>query len=396
MGSTMEDPREPGARTPEQPPRSTGRREFLRLGGLGALALGLSQAGEAAEPFLVRSSRPQDLEPSPADLDADFTPNDVFFVRIHFGPPSMRIKEGWALRLDGLVAGPVALSLAALDRLPQYELPAVLQCSGNGRAFVRPPVPGAQWARGAVGQALWKGPRLRDVLAHAGLRPGARYVHLLGFDLPPMLTTPRFLRSIPLERAMHETTLVATRMNGEPLPHLHGGPARLVVPGWAGDHWVKWLREITVARDDAPGFYMQVAYRMPRGPVQPGQKIDPADETPVQELLVKSLFTRPTAGARLGAGVPVEIRGVAFAGMQGVQRVELSIDGSPWFDARLAPPGSLGSWQRFRAPWTPAVGRHTLRVRATDSRGVMQPEVSGWNPGGYLWNGIDVIEVAVS
>ena len=367
------------------------RRELIRLAGFGLLAALPARAAEPAK-FLVRSSRPQDLEPEISALDESFTPNDTFFIRSHFGPPSERIARDYRLAIVGGSSGhPHSLSIRDLEALPQLSLPAVLQCSGNGRALFGPKVPGAQWGKGAVGQALWSGPRLSEILRRVGIGAGSHHVQLLGADLPPMPTTPRILRSIPLERALAETTIVALRMNGQPLPHLHGGPARLVVPGWVGDHWVKWLREISLAPAEADGFYMKVAYRMPRTAVQPGQKVDPADEDPVQELPVKSLLTGPRDGARVQAGAELSLRGFAFAGLHGIRSVELSVDGGPWQTTQLEPLRSPGAWQRFSLAFAPKAGAHRVRSRATDSRGAVQPDVTPWNPGGYLWNGIDEI-----
>src|SRR5207237_603247 len=147
--------------------------------------------------------------------------------------------------------------------------------------------------------AKWSGVRLTDLLDKVGVGPEARHVHLLGADAPPSPKTPAFLRSIPLERALDPGTLLATHMNGEPLPVLHGGPIRLVVPGWTGNHWIKWLRGITVSRDEAPGFYMQTGYRIPRVPAPPDAVLKPGDLVPVTTLNVKSLITQPGAGSVL-------------------------------------------------------------------------------------------------
>src|SRR5439155_3708089 len=134
---------------------------------------------------------------------------------------------------------------------------AVLQCAGNGRSLHQPRVPGVQWVHGAMGQASWTGVRLADLLGRAGVAAGAAHVQLEGADLPPKPMTPRFVRSIPLARALDPGTLVVSHMNGAPLSLGHGAPFRLVVPGWAGDHWVKWLTSIRVQTGEAEGFYMQ-------------------------------------------------------------------------------------------------------------------------------------------
>ena len=175
----------------------------------------------------------------------------------------------WEVEVVGLVEHPSRSALDALGRLEQVTTTAVLQCAGNGRALYRPRVAGAQWERGAVGQAEWSGVRLAELLDRAGVQAGAAHLHFHGGDAPPSPKTPAFVRSIPIERARVPSTLLALRMNGEPLPAVHGGPLRLVVPGWAGNNWSKWVRRIVVAREESPSFYMQTAYRMPREPIPP-------------------------------------------------------------------------------------------------------------------------------
>ncbi len=224
------------------------------------------------------------------------------------------------------------------DDYEQVTLPAVLQCSGNGRGFFTPKLSGVPWAKGGVGNAEWSGVRLRDVLQRAGIKPGAAHVHLLGADPPPNPKTPAFLRSIPLDRAMADDTILATRMNGEPLPVLHGGPLRLVVPTWTGNHWIKWLRWVRVEREEAPGFYMQVGYRIAPEDAPPGAELKPEDLVPLTTMNVKSLFARPSVGAVLPSGRQ-QARGVAWTGRGLVDRVEVQIDDDPqWRPATLEGP----------------------------------------------------------
>ncbi|MBX6316652.1 MAG: molybdopterin-dependent oxidoreductase, partial [Isosphaeraceae bacterium] len=234
------------------------------------------------------------------------------------------------------------------------------------------------------------------LLERAGVKPGAAHVHLLGADGTPAPKTPPFLRSIPIERALDPMTLVASGMNGEPLPLLHGGPLRLVVPCWSGNHWIKWLRTIRVARDEAPGFYMQVGYRLPKQPAPPNAALKPEDLVPVTTLNVKSLIARPAHGAQLEPGRH-SIRGVAWTGEGRITKVEVAVDGGPWQPAQLEGPEHRGSWRLWRFAWeAQRPGRHTICCRATDSEGHTQPETTPWNRSGYLWNGIDQVECEVS
>jgi DMSO/TMAO reductase YedYZ molybdopterin-dependent catalytic subunit len=257
-------------------------------------------------------------------------------------------------------------------------------------------VPGVGWVRGAVGQAEWTGVRLAELLEEARLQPGAAHIHFVGGDAPPSPKTPAFVRSIPIDRAFDPNTLVALRMNGESLPAVPGGPLRLVVPGWSGNNWIKWLRRIVVAREEAPGFYMQTAYRLPRSSLPAGATPKPEDLLPVTWLNVKSLITWPGRDATLPRKAHF-VRGVAWTGQGHVTSVEFSTDKDPrWRVAELTTGHRPGSWRSFRVMWEPGeTGRHVLRVRATDSTGAVQPQTTAWNKSGYLWNGIDEVACVV-
>jgi DMSO/TMAO reductase YedYZ molybdopterin-dependent catalytic subunit len=272
---------------------------------------------------------------------------------------------------------------------------AVLQCAGNGRGLYRPRVPGSPWERGAVGQAEWTGVRLAELLNRAGVQSGAAHLHFVGGDAPPSPKTPAFIRSIPLDQAMDLTTLLATRMNGELLPIVHGGPVRLVVPGWYGNNWSKWVRRIVVAREESPSFYMQTAYRMPPPAADKGTAGQPARPQPVTWMNVKSLITWPRAGIALPAR-PDEVRGIAWTGRGHVTKVEVSVDGGRWIEATLLDEPDLGSWRQWRLSWDPpGRGHHRVAARASDSMGQVQPEVPAWNKSGYLWNGIESVDCLV-
>jgi DMSO/TMAO reductase YedYZ molybdopterin-dependent catalytic subunit len=393
------------------PGQWSSRRSWLRtVGGtmtgsalMGAAGRSIGPAAARAQdvasetPLIVRSSQPLDLE-TPVEVFTRFlTPNDLFFVRSHFGAPAVTLGP-WRLEVRGLVERPLMLSLAELAKFEQVEAPAVLQCAGNGRSNFTPVVPGLQWDRGAVGNASWTGVRLADLLRRAGLKVGAEegHVHLLGADAPPSVKTPMYLRSIPLARALDPSTLVATRMDADQLPLMHGGPMRLVVPGWAGNHWIKWLRSITVAREEAPGTYQQTGYRMPKVPTPPGVDLKPTDLVPLTTMPVKSLVARPVAGARLPAG-RIDVRGVAWTGMGHVTKVEVATgrDG-PWQAATFLSEPRPFTWRLWRYTIEGArPGRLEIRARATDSAGEAQPEVTPWNRSGYLWNGIDTVQCEV-
>ena len=327
-------------------------------------------------------------------LTTYLTPNDLFFVRNHW-IPRMPDPRTWALRVDGEVGTPLELSLEELKAMPQATVTCVLQCAGNGRSFMKPVVPGVQWGHGAVGNARWTGVRVRDLLDKAGLKATARHLHTSGADNPPGKVPP-FLRSLEIEKVL-EDGVVALEMNGEPLPAPHGAPARLVVPGWAGDHWMKWLERLSPQPEAQKGFYMDVGYRFPDTPGDPGVAFKPEGMHPVTELFVKSNISDYPKNAKVGK--PVTLRGFAFSGAPDIRTVEISADGgSTWREAVLDPRHDPHAWRLWSFAWTPtAPGNVTLRARATDSRGSVQPREAVWNQSGYLhnaWPGAEIEVVA--
>lgn len=371
-----------GPPEPSSPLSAWSRRRFLAATAAAAVTASLS-GSEIPRRLLQRNGYPIDAE-TPLELLTSFlTPNDLFFVRHHWNPV-FPDPAAWSLAIDGEVGNPLRLSLADLKRLPKASATCVLQCAGNGRSLHRPIVPGVQWGLGAVGNATWTGVRVRDLLEKAGVRSSARHLHTFGADKPP-LKVPPFHRSLELEKVLADG-IVAYEMNGSPLPRLHGGPARLVVPGWAGDHWMKWLERISAQPEPQKGFYMDVGYRYPKAPGEPGVKFKPEEMDPVRELFVKSNIT--TAPKNAAVGSAVEIGGFALSGTPDIARVEVSDDGgTTWRDAKLGADRAPYSWRLWSFAYVPkAAGRVTLVARATDGRGTVQPRQAVWNQSGYLYN----------
>lgn len=369
----------------------------LVLGGKGqAVEVGL---GEASGPLTVRVTRPFDAETPVREFASWLTPNERFFVRSHFGPPSAESvqPDAWRLTVKGLVKEELTLSLKELQQFEAVTLTAVLQCSGNGRAHHRPKVPGVQWERGAVGNAQWTGVRLRDVLQQAGVKLQGLHVQLQGADRPVLATVPLFTRSIPLAKALHPDTLLAYEMNGRPLPLLHGAPLRVITPGWMAESCMKWLTEITVRADETPGYYMQQAYRIPETAVRLSSGLPGSAMVPVEQMPVKSLIAAPAEGDTVRIG-PVTVQGVAWAGEAPVVKVEVSCDdGKTWAQARLLGEGQPYAWRQWQFVWQArTLGPSAILCRATDAQGQEQPMTSPWNPGGFLWNGWDRLTVTVA
>ncbi len=377
------------------------------LQGLGLLAAWRSLAPARAEqvagnesgPLTARVMRPYDAETPVQEFTSYLTPIHRLFVRSHFGPPPIEMitEPQWKLHVGGAAERSQFFSLKALREFEPVTITAVLQCSGNGRAFHRPKVPGVQWERGAIGNVQWTGVRLRDVLGAGGVRDSAKHVQFQGADRPVAAAVPLFIRSIPLKKALHSDTILAYEMNGHPLPLLHGAPLRVITPGWMAESCIKWLTDIVVREDESKGYYMQTAYRIPAQPMAPGALPNGQAMLPVEAMVVKSLIASPQEGRMIGSG-PVTIQGVAWSGEVPVTRVEVSFDeGKSWEAARLVGEDQPYGWRQWQFVWRPkAAGSATIFCRATDGNGETQPETTPWNPSGFLWNGWDRIHVTVT
>jgi sulfite oxidase len=372
------------------------RRQWLfGLAAAAAIARGeqpLTFSGKRS--MLVHNDRPEDLETPLSNFNSWLTPNDVFFVRQHLPRPQVD-ESTYTVILGGRVEKQAQLSLADLRKLPQHSVTATLECTGNARGFFRPRVPGIQWGRGAIGNAEWSGPRLSEVLKLAGANLDSPYVTFNGADNGPA-KTPDFIRSMPMRKALHPATLLALRMNGDVLPELHGFPVRLIVPGWDGTSWVKWVTSISVAEQPHTGFYMNPAYRFPEHPVPPGGAANPEDLKVIEGMPVKSFITSPEDQHQIKAG-PSVIRGIAWAGEERVTSLAVSTDGGiKWSEAELSSQNLPFAWRLWTHKWTPPEpGYYTILSRATDSAGRVQPMIATWNPSGYLYSAIDKIGVTV-
>jgi sulfite oxidase len=342
--------------------------------------------------MITLSPRPTDLEMPVEGFVDEITPVEHFFVRSHTYIPEVK-TQNWKLEIDGLVDRRLTLTLADLKRFPRSELVSVLECAGNGRSFYTPPVAGAQWHFGSVGNARWTGVRLRDVLQKAGLKPGASQLLLDGADVP-LGTMPDFQRTLPADKGLHEDTLLAWEMNGKPLTAQHGFPLRLIAPGWAGDSWVKWLQHIEVLDHEFDGFWMKTAYRHPPRPVPPGTAVDPKDMVPVTDLNVKSVIAFPGGWAMPGL---ITVQGVAWSNAAPVTGVEISVDsGKNWQPANLIGKATKYGFRRWTWAWRAEEGQYGVISRAANSAGQKQPLDEEWNPNGYLWNVAQSRAVVVS
>ena len=353
-------------------------------------------------PLIERTARPPNYETPLAELAALITPNKDFFVRYHLAVIPQIDPRTWRLEVSGASAhSPLSLSLAELNKgFEHVTVTAVNQCSGNRRGLFAPRVPGVQWGNGAMGNARWTGVRLRDVLRKTAITSDALEVVFMGADSAVLPATPSFVKSLPMERALDESTLIAFEMNGEPLPHWNGAPARLVVPGWTGTYWMKHLTQIRIEPKPFDGFWMKTAYRLPTGAFSTATFASQqnADTTPITEVLVNSLITGPVSGARLRRGAHAELKGKAWDGGAGIAVVEVSIDGrQTWRAATLGSDLGRFSWREFRYPIdTSRAGAVEVAVRARSRDGSVQPEKLTFNPSGYHDNIVQSMSLEVT
>lgn len=353
-------------------------------------------------PLTLVTTRPPHLEtPFPVFNEGPITPNDAFFVRYHLANFPLSVDPGsYRLIIKGSVDTPLSLSLAELKALAEpVEVVAVNQCSGNSRGYFSPRVFGAQLGNGSMGNARWVGVPLKTVLEKAGVKAGAAQVTFRGLDKPVLPSTPEFIKALDISHAMDGEPMIAWSMNGTDLPFLNGYPIRLVVPGYFGTYWVKHLSEIEVVDTTFDGFFMAKGYRVPDNDcfcVAPGTAA--AKTLPISRLPVRSFITSLQHGDVLPQGKNVELKGIAFDGGAGINKVEVSSDGGQrWREARLGQ--DLGRFS-FRE-WTLAItfsskGATQLMVRASNSAGETQPLQADWNPGGYRRHVVETCHLTVA
>jgi DMSO/TMAO reductase YedYZ molybdopterin-dependent catalytic subunit len=353
--------------------------------GLGSVATMETLPGK--KPLIKLSYRPPNYESPLEYFRTPITPNDQFFVRYHLSDIPNVDANTYRIKVGGEgVNGPVELTLDDLKKMPAVEVIAVNQCSGNRRGLSNPHVAGVEWGYGAMGCARWKGARLKDILDKAGLKKEAIEVSFNGADGPAVDKTPDFIKSIPAWKAVEESTIVAYEMNGQPLPHLNGFPARIIVPGWTGTYWMKHVIAINALTTPQGGFWMNPAYRVPVGKFPLVARFisqENAASTPITEMVVNSLITSHRDGVTVKPG-KVAVSGMAWDGGYGISSVQVSTDsGKTWGMATLGQ--DLGRYA-FR-PWSFDLsakrGKNTVMVNATNKIGQSQTSELIFNPAGY-------------
>jgi DMSO/TMAO reductase YedYZ molybdopterin-dependent catalytic subunit len=354
------------------------------------------------QPLIKRSFRPPNYESPLEFFDNVITPNDRFFVRWHHANIPRIDAGSWRLSVGGDAAERgFELGMDELKRdFEPVELLAVCQCAGNRRGFSAPHVPGVEWGSGAMGNARWKGARLKDILARAGVKKDAVEIAFNGSDRAAIDRTPAFVKSLPAWKAMDENTLVAYEMNGAALPHWNGFPARIVVPGWMATYWMKQVVSIRALAQPLASFWMNTAYRIPIGKYPIIDRFisqESETTTPITELLVNSLVTNLGDGRRIAAGQPIEIKGIAWDGGYGIRGVEISVDdGRTWQSARLGESQGKYSFRTWQFSCSArAAGRMTVMARASSVQGTAQPAELIFNGAGYHNNVVQKIAIEI-
>jgi DMSO/TMAO reductase YedYZ molybdopterin-dependent catalytic subunit len=358
---------------------------------------------------------------TPAELlDQQQTPTDLLFVRNTGTMPKFSETEiqNWTLTVDGEVDRPQRWTIEGLKNIGSKSVVSVLECAGNGRAYfpsnrlinvldskalaldeaisrtrlakpyqfartLRPRwkkwpwfAGTVMWSDGAVGCVEWTGVPLAALLEKCRVKASAVYTGHHSADRALDGLGPALSRGLPIAKAMDPDTLVAWAMNGEDIPAIHGGPLRLVAPGYPGSAWQKWIDRIEI-RDRVHDGRLMDEYRI--------------DGEIIEQMPVNSVITRPANGFETRAGQPLEVAGYAWSGQSRIMTVDVSADGGDsWLEAKLGEqPASRFAWRRFELEFAQfAPGPAEIVVRAYDE-GAAQPMESRsrlGNPIGYCNN----------
>lgn len=370
------------------------RRDLLRAAPLAVLPL-TARAQETGGGMIVRMRSPQNLETPPAGLAPWKTPTEQFFVRSHFAVPKID-PAAFTLKVTGHVETPLTLTLADLAKMPAVAKPMTLECAGNGRVFLTPPARGLQWGIGAVGTADWEGVPLAAVLERAKVKPGAVEVVLVGADSGEIRSdhpTPGaipFDRAIPIAKAKRDECLLATKMNGEALTPAHGAPVRVVIGGWYGMAAVKWLTQIIVVEKPYSSFWQTIDYAY-------WERVGGLPSlVPVSAIQPKAVITSHAENQVVAIG-NVTVSGKAWAGENGVAKVEFSADGgATWAAAVLEKDEKPLCWRSWSHTWkAQPPGPAKLVARCSDTKGNTQPDKRDPDRRTYMVNHLVPVEVVV-
>lgn len=399
------------------------RRQFLQTGTVAVVTMAAQRRGErlfaqgpAAESakasaliagksasLRIHTANPLVLESPLATLNSSpVTPVEGLFVRNNAdavgGATTSPVSDpsDWRVEISGLSGGNASVAWKDIAELPRREVEMVLQCSGNGRSmFTRAAkTSGTQWGRGGIGNVVFGGPRLSDLLDSMQVRApeSARYLAAEGRDAPRAGESD-FEHSVPLEDALDRAMLALT-LNGKPLPAIHGGPVRFVLPGYYGTVQMKWLGRLRFEDEESANEHHAVRYRTPHRLLKPGEAFafDRSNSSPTWKIKLASLVTSHEEGQEVAVG-PATIAGYAWNdGAAALEAVLVSTDrGEIWRRAELTLNPSPYGWSRWLFHTELSPGANTIWMKATDALGRSQPMDGAvfWNPGGYEWCGVE-------
>ncbi len=357
-----------------------------------------------AKGLVVLGDKPLVAETPEHLLDDDTTPTDKFYIRNNgLTPDGFKDGDAWKFTIDGEVNTPLKLTLGELKaRFKARTYRMVMECGGNGRSFFSPAARGNQWTNGGAGCAEWTGVPLMEVLKAAGLKSTAVHTGHYGADqhLSGDATKDALSRGVPIQFTQNPHAMLVWGMNGQPLTNIHGGPLRLLIPGFPASVSHKWLTRIWIRDKVHDGQSMGgTSYSTTIKPMIPGGKTDDANMRTMLSMPVRGIITNPANGTKLAAGTRrLDLRGAAWDGHDGVSRVDVSIDfGATWQRAKAAEPRNRYDWRRWSAAVNlPSDGYYEIWVRASDTKGRAQPHVAGgWNPQGYGANPMHRVAVLV-
>jgi DMSO/TMAO reductase YedYZ molybdopterin-dependent catalytic subunit len=345
------------------------------------------------KPYLItKKLNPENQETPIHFQNGDVVNEKLFYRRNHFPYPKFA-SSFYFLPIEGCVYAPKVFSLQEIYSLPAKTIQVVLECSGNKRELFEPKVFGEQWGKGAMSQGIWKGVPLRTLLQYTGLLDTAKEIVFEGYDYGERSDSNQlhhFSRSLSIEKALDPDTILAYEYNHHPIPFKHGFPLRLIVPGWYAMASVKWIKKITVIDYKFKGPFQVVDY------VYFPNKENDQQKTPVTSIHVNSTIQNPLNMQELNTGV-YEIKGIAWTGTGQITTVEISMDeGRTWHTCELASLAEKYAWVGWIYQWNALKkGEYTIKSRATDSFGNVQPVEPMWNRKGYGYNAIDSIKVKI-
>lgn len=410
---------------------SIDRRTFIKLAGL-AGAAGLTRSPGVLSPAfgaqgadasaIIKGKSPKmivhnaklGVMETPLELlrEHRLTPKDILYNRTHFpvegegawmatlAPAAPQAVKEWTIDVSGLVQRPKTLRVADLEKMDQVKRTSVMQCAGNGRSYywAKAKTPGSGWKHGGMGNLTWEGVPVMPLIERLDLSPdpSVKFLTANGKDVPAVAGGADMIKSFPLAAPQLQDAILALRMNGEPIPTIHGGPVRIIIPGYYGNMNVKWLTHLALTPHETPSAIMQKTYRMPLRPVEPGkfttQDLTQENSNPTYGFAVMSVVFAPLAGQTVKAG-NVALKGVAWNdGVVPLTEVRVSLDrGKTWLPTELDDANGPYGWYHWQTSVKLDAGAQEVWALAFDAWGRSQPldGLTTWNPGGWDWHGVD-------